>query len=84
MDVLIFTQGAERGLRAKVVHFVDAVLNEIGRLDFIHLELGFRTIEFGEQRFEKSIAFCGFVRRGHGDVWSGLRAVRRASCWCVQ
>ena len=79
MNVLIFAQGAKGGFRAEVVDFVHAVFDVVRRLHLIHLELGFRTIEFGEQRFEEAIAFCGGVGSGHGGVRSGFCFVRGAS-----
>jgi len=41
VNVLIFADGAESRFRAEVVHFVDAILDVIGRLNLIHFQLGF-------------------------------------------
>jgi hypothetical protein len=71
--MLIVAERAESGFGAEVFHFIDAIFDEIGRLDLLHFELGFRTVEFGEKRFEEAIAFGSGVRGDHSGVRRGFR-----------
>ena len=73
VPVLIFAEGAKSGFGGIVFDVADAILDEIGRLDLIHLELRFGTVEFGEQGFEKTVAFNGDVSGSQRGVERGFR-----------
>ena len=84
--VLAFAERAESSFGGEVVHIVDAIFDEIGRLDLVHLELRLRTVKFNEQGFKQTIAFgCG-VSGGHGGIGRGPRIAgsgagrRKAQC----
>ena len=75
VKVLIFAERAESSFRAEVFDFVHPVLDEIGRLHLIHLQLRFRAIEFGEKRFEQAIASCSGMCGDHGRIRRRFRIV---------
>ena len=73
VPVLIFAEGAKSGFGGIVFDVADTILDEIGRLDLVHLELRFGTVEFCEQSFEKTVAFNGDVSGSQRGVERGFR-----------